>query len=195
LDAGVGDDEVEAADGAVDEIHCGEGADKLWADAGDQPALDCETQVIGPRIASTPAPVIQVPRPVTVTRPPAVPVDRTAPKLVLRVSAHPSARGVRAHGLRITVSCDEPCVVTAKLRASPATAKALRRRGIHAAGLLARGTLATPATGARTLRVSINAAGRRALHRLKAGTFMLTVQVTDRSGNARHVSKTLRFAR
>jgi hypothetical protein len=41
------------------------------------------------------------------------------------------------------------------------------------------------------VHVVLNAAGGRALELLPAGTYVLTVAVMDRAGNARHLTRTL----
>jgi hypothetical protein len=63
---------------------------------------------------------------------------------------------------------------------------------VRATGVLASGAATNFAAGMRTVRVVLNATGRRALKRLPAGTYVLTVAVMDRAGNARHLTRTLR---
>jgi hypothetical protein len=99
---------------------------------------------------------------------------------------------MRSHGLAVAITCNEPCRGTAELRASAATARALRRRGLRADGVLARGATTGLATGTRTVRAFPNAAGRRALKRLPSATYVLTIAVMDRAGNIRHLTRTLR---
>jgi hypothetical protein len=110
----------------------------------------------------------------------------------LVLDARPDAGRVLAQGLALSVGCDEPCTVTAELRATSATARALRRRGVRAGGVLARGTRAQLGAGTRAVRVALNATGRRALRKLRRGTYTLTVTVADRAGNARHEAHRLR---
>jgi Ca2+-binding RTX toxin-like protein len=194
IDAGAGADEVEAADGGEDEIHCGAGSDKLWADRIDDEAPDCETVVIGARTALTPGPVvIGITGPGPPSRAPVTPIDRIAPHATLRVDPRPRSLRVRALGLAVAITCDERCATSAQLRAAPATVKALKRRGVRASGVLADAGTNQLTPGRQTLRVFLNATGRRALHRLLAGTYVLTVRVTDAAGNARRLSLTLRF--
>ena len=100
---------------------------------------------------------------------------------------------MRSLGLAVPFTCDEPCLATAELRATAATARTLKRRGVRASGVLARGAVNEFGSGQRTLRVFLNATGRRALRKLLVGTYVLTVEVSDRAGNTRKRTRTLRF--
>src|SRR5205085_8403909 len=103
----------------------------------------------------TPRPV-PTPRPSTTPHPPVPvqPIDRRAPRATLALPAHP-----RAGALSLRVGCDEPCAVTAELRATGRTARALARR--HIRGRLARGALPL-GSGVRAVRLKLTAQGRRA---------------------------------
>ncbi len=204
-----GDDTVDADDGAGDLVDCGDGTDAAKRDAFDE-LIACETLTpavidpVDPEPTPTPTPTASatptatpsvtprefVPRrPQPATRPPAA--DRTAPKASLRLSARPRAAQLRTSGLAVTVTCDEPCTATATVRASARTVRALKRRGVRANGVLGRGSVPTPAAGSRTVRVRLNATGRRALRRLAGGSYTLTVTVKDAAGNTRTLMRTL----
>jgi Ca2+-binding RTX toxin-like protein len=195
LDGGSGDDALDSDDGAADLVSCGTGTDTARRDAIDDVDADCEvvTQATAPDPKTTVTPVQVVRPPVeSLHRIAPTPIDRVAPRAALRVDAHPRSRRIRSHGLAVAITCNEPCRATAELRASVATARALKRRGVRANGVLARGATTKLAAGARTVRVFPNAAGRRALKRLPSATYVLTVDVIDRAGNRRHLTRTLR---
>jgi hypothetical protein len=170
-------------------------------DGLDEVDPDCET--VTPTLTPGPTPTptavptrAPFPLPNTVplaTRAPISRFDRVAPTATLRVDARPRSLRVRSLGLAVRVTCDEPCSASASLRASSGTVQALKRRGVRAGGVVASGAKTDFAAGTRTVRVFLNASGRRALHRLVAGTYVVTVKVSDRAGNTRRLTQALSF--
>ena len=199
LDGGAGDDAIESDDGQDDFVTCGIGNDQVHRDALDEIDSDCEivTPVISPTPTATPVRPGPIPTPTFTPSPRPIPsrpiADRRAPAVQLRVEARPRSQRVRSLGLAVPFTCDEPCLATAELRATTATARTLKRRGVRASGVLGRGAVNEFGSGPRTLRVFLNATGRRALRKVLVGTYVLTVEVSDRTGNTRKQSRTLRF--
>jgi hypothetical protein len=187
LDGGEGDDEIEAADGARDDVLCGDDTDRAWRDAGDNVEF-CELVTTGPRSIEpsptpTPSPTARptpAPTPrVSVNRPrvpqPAPRLDRTPPTAaVVRVARRARAATLRRSGLSLTVRCNEICRASAELKG---------RRGVVASG--ARRGLSV---AERRLRLRFTSAGKRML---RPGTYQLTLTLTDRAGNTRTIVRSL----
>lgn len=199
LDGGDGNDAIDSRDQAPDLVYCGDGNDSVQRDLSDDVDADCEL-VTTAQAQATPTPTVTpVPTATPTPRPripvtPVIRIDRVAPHATtLRVAARLHTKTVRSEGFLVTVGCDEPCRVFAELRASSATAKALKGRGVKAAGVLANGSLTTVASGTRSFAVVLNASGRRALRKLGKGTYTLTVTVADAAGNTRKQTRRLRL--
>ena len=151
LDGGAGDDAIESDDGDEDFVTCGTGNDQVHRDALDEIESDCESVTPAPSPSPTPTPIATPVRPARTPTPTVTPsprpipssplVDRRAPTLQLRVDARPRSLRVRSLGLAVRFTCDEPCLATAELRATMATARTLKRRGVRANGVLARGAV------------------------------------------------------
>ncbi len=192
LDGDVGDDTIDSDDAAADLVFCGDGADTLRRDVLDE-FEGCETITVGPPPTTPPPPPPPAPTPPPPPPPPPVtPIDRVAPRATLSVSSRPLARRLRSVGLLARVTCDEPCVLAVELRASSSTVRSLRRRGVRAAGVLGRGAVTNHAAGTRSVRLRLNATGKRALRVLPRGSYVLRVRVRDRTGNLRRLSQVLR---
>lgn len=185
-----GDDQIEAADGAADEVDCGDGSDRAWRDAADAVGGDCESVTAGPRgpepeATPTPTPTPRAsptPRPRPTPPPRATftpasrpPADTTPPSAaLLRVASQARAATLRRRGLSLTFRCNEVCRASAVLRG----------RG----GTLASGALHGLSAGERHLRLRLNKTGRR---KLRAGRLQISLTLIDRAGNSTSVVRSL----
>jgi hypothetical protein len=99
---------------------------------------------------------------------------------------------MRARGVRFTITCNHWCRATAEMTATPATVRALARRRIAAAGVMARGSYRHGAH--RSLRLKLTPEGLRALRRVPAGSYTVTITLTSWGGtNPVVVTRSLRF--
>jgi hypothetical protein len=184
IEAAGGDDQVDSVDGAVDTVECGDGDDSVRFDAGDELSRDCEL----------PPPVAQLP--IGIFRP--SPPPRAAPTLPpgavrANVVARIRARTVVARGLRVKLSCSRACQAVAELTPTPATVRALARRGVRVSGAIGSGSFGLGRSQSRSLYVRLSRAGVRALRRRPSGMYTLTIKVTDRVGHVTTVVRTVRF--
>ena len=174
LDGGPGEDALFGEDGAdelisrdvnADLASCGPGDDLVRPDAMDE-LQDCERR---DDIAGAPPPP-----PVSTTSP-----DALAPLVRVGVPRQRLSR-VRRSGLRIRVSCSEPCTLTARLRVDAQTAKrlALRHRVLGE-------TRARIATGSKTLTLRLPSAVKKALSRRHSLHATLVISAKDAAGNKR----------
>jgi len=184
LEGDEGDDQIEAYDGAADEIDCGDDSDRVWKDAADA-ATGCEVVTTGPRgsevhPAPTPSPTptpAAIPKFTPPTRVPVVrPADTTPPfAKVLHIAAQARVATLRRRGFTVTVGCSERCRIRAALK------------GRH--GTVAKGKGTALSGEARQLRLRFTAASR---HALRAGVYTLTLTLTDNAGNNSTIVRLLR---
>ena len=171
-----GGDELIARDADADLASCGPGDDLVRPDALDE-LLDCERRddAAAPAPTITPTPLATIAPPATTARP----ADTAAPRVRVTVPRQRLAR-VRRSGLRVQVSCSEPCTFTARLQVDARTAKRLRlgRRVLGEA----RGRIATRA---KTLVVRLNAGAKKTLSRRRSLQATVVVSATDTAGNRR----------
>jgi len=200
LDGGDGDDVLLAADGAADSVECGLGEDEVEFDEIDALSDECElpsdpepTPTATPVATATATPST----PALPQRPPTTtPRDTVAPAATLRAPARARARTMRSRGVTLTLTCGELCRASFELKAVAATARTLERRRVSGArGVMARGSLRLGGPPTRRLTLKLTADGRRALGRVPAGRYVLTVKVSDFAGNVRTITRTLRFTR
>jgi Ca2+-binding RTX toxin-like protein len=202
LDGGDGDDVMDSTDGAADDDACGQGNDKVWRDASDDVADDCESVAIGPRpdpLPDPPAPQRPSPAPhVVLVRPaappitplrPLTPIDRVAPTAQISLAKGASLRTLLMRGMRVDVRCSESCSVDAKLIARGSTVRTLRRIGVRASATLARGTVPAGTTARRHVPLRATTAGRRALAHLPSASLQLVLTITDPAGNHRRIQR------
>jgi len=179
-----GADELTTRDDSGDFADCGTGDDLARADDLDE-LVDCERRDDAP-----PPPAPPPPPPPPVAQAPLAPVarpDREAPKLRVTISAQRLAR-VRQKGLRMRVSCSEPCSITARLVVSAATARRLRL----ASRTLGRASLRSVRTS-KTLVVRLGTQARRVLVRRRNVRAQLTITATDASRNSRTTTRAVRL--
>jgi Ca2+-binding RTX toxin-like protein len=172
LRGGAGPDAIDSRDSSADAISCGDGPDNLLTDALDTIAPDC----------AFPPPTVSGAATENGTDP--VPGAHASAAPVLGVSLpRQSLRAVRASGLRAILRCSANCHATATLRADRTTA---RRLGLSAArrtvGRLA--PVALAAGTARSVRIRLNRATRRALRHARAARLVLQARAIDSAGRA-----------
>ncbi len=185
-----GDDDVDSRDGVFDYVACDAGDDQLFNDQWDH-FDQCEyVNVLRPKPIVPENPPAQPPLPLR-------PTDRSGPTSSLKPPKGQRLRQVRKHGLRLRVSCDEPCRLTAKLTALGKTRRALRRAGLRAAGKpLARGRRPGMAMGERTVTLTLTGVGRKAFELLSPkARFEVAMTATDRLGNRRTVRSAVTLRR
>jgi plastocyanin len=107
-----------------------------------------------------------VPRPAPGTRPP----DRTAPRVSVKLGRTNARRARRSRRLPVVVTVNEAARVALRARA----------RGVT----VARGGLRLPAAGKRRPSLTLTAAGRRLLGRVRRVALTITARAVDRAGNA-----------
>jgi hypothetical protein len=189
LEGEAGDDALDSVDTAVDGDSCGDGADSVRADAGDEVFPNCEqVQRVVPPSGGGPAD----------TTPPAF-TSASMQRTLFAVGPRPTAIAARAKkGSAFRYGLSEAAAVTiaivrqapgvrsgrkcVKPRRSLRRAKRCRRR-IPAGTLLRRS-----ASGPNVVRFS----GRVGKRRLKPGRYAATLRATDAAGNASQ-PKTLAF--
>jgi hypothetical protein len=171
VEGGAGDDDVRLRDGIADKVACGDGADKVDADALDEIGADCET-VTRPDPA-TGAPTAAPPGP----QPAASGPDRTKPLLKVGGSTSQSVRARRVVQV----------LATSSERGTMATSGALHI-GALALPVKSKVERVPTAGGGVTLRVRLTAdqlrRTRRALKRGRRVTVTLDVVATDEAGNS-----------
>ena len=150
LGGGAGIDSIDSRDTSADSVSCGEGPDSLATDALDTIAPDCGRPTPGGDPAGSAAPVLTVSVP------------------------RQSLRSVRAHGLRVLLTCSTACHAGGRLAA--------KRSGARRLGRLAPIDLAAAAP--TKARVRITRAGRRALRRGHRVALVLRAHAVDGAGRA-----------
>jgi hypothetical protein len=174
LDGGDGPDDLRSRDGHADDVDCGPASDLVRPDALDA-LTACES-----RDDQQPTPRPGPPSAV------ATAADRAAPVAALRFPKQ-RLRTALTRGLRVSVTCSEPCRLRAVLSVDTRTAK---RLGLRSRTL---GRAAAPASRAATLVLKPSAAARRRLLKQRSLTLRVTLTVTDAAGNARVLNRTVKL--
>jgi len=195
VDGGDGNDDLQTRDGAADDDRCGDGFDTVVGDPIDSADFDCESldgppgPPEGTGGGGSPGPVGILPRPRPI-RPPRVLQlpDRVPPHATVAIAATRRLSSLRAHGLRLRISCDERCSAQATL-----TLIGVRRRRAHASGIGAGRVTLPAADTARSVRIGLNRSAKRHLRRAATARFVLRVTVFDVAGNHRALRRNLSF--
>ena len=162
IGGGAGIDALESRDGEPDFISCGEGPDAIAADPIDNLAPDCVPPA-GPGGGEPAAPVLGISVP------------------------HQSLRSVRAHGLRVELTCSAACRAGGRLVLGRAAA---RRLGIaRRAGRLGAVDLAAGSPTERQIRLT--RAARRALRHARRARLTLRAHAADTAGRPAAPVRTL----
>ncbi len=137
-------------------------------------------------VTTTPPPPPPPPAPPPEPQPAA---DTTPPRVRIALGRQ-RLRTVLRTGLRVPVTCDEPCTITATTTLPSRDARRLRLRGT-----LARSTGRRTTPGTARLRVKLNRAARSRLARRRTVKLSLAVRVADAAGNATTVRRTVTLRR
>ncbi len=162
-----GNDTIDVRDGEADNVDCGVGSDRVVADSLDTVAPNCE----------------QVER-ATVAGPgsgPGTGPGSTVGAATLAVGATAKLGTILRKGLALSVTCQGPCSIVARLSLKG------RKLGSAKKALLAAGTA--------KLRIKLSRAAKRRLRRASRPKLVLKVTVTDAAGNATVLKKTIRVKR
>jgi Ca2+-binding RTX toxin-like protein len=165
-----GGDELTTRDVDLDLASCGAGDDLVRPDELDE-VLDCERNDLTP-----PAPSPLAPPPPLALK---TPRDTVAPTVRASVLKQRLSR-VRRSGLRIRLSCSEPCTFAGRLEVDGPTARrlALKRRLLgEVRGRIVRGV--------KTIVLRLNGATRKALSRRRSLHARLLITARDAAGNKR----------
>ena len=112
----------------------------------------------------------------------------------MTVPKRQSLRTLLTRGLQISVTASEPSTIKAELQLSRAVARKLGLRPPATTDVVVgRGTAALAAAGRTSLSVKLTAKARKALRRLRTGRFTLRITATDRAGNAKTVTESLKL--
>ncbi len=184
VEAGPGDDDVRLRDGSPDRVACGDGADRVDADAGDEVAADCETVT---RSSTTPAPGPTDPgspgsgagSPGGGTPGGATPLrdDRTAPRL--EVGGSTSQRLARTGVVRVLATASERGTMAASGFLDIAGLALPLKSAVHRVPTAGGGVAIT----VKLSRGQLSKV-RRALRRRRRVTVRLDVVATDVAGNS-----------
>jgi Ca2+-binding RTX toxin-like protein len=183
-----GNDFIDARDGDVDTIDCGDGNDIALVDAADN-ITNCET-IVAARPAEHPTPVVPTPPQPTITAtrwtpPTDTPADTPTPTdpgsalppkdVHLRIAASTVRLGTaRTAGLPVRASCGAGCHVTAVVRVTQAQARRLRVQRT-----LARDARTSAANGTARLRMRLRGAS---LAKVRTLNVTIHVQATTSAG-------------
>ncbi len=120
-------------------------------------------------------------------------VDTLAPAAKLSSSSRQRIGTVSRTGLRVAVTCSEPCRLLSRVVLGSSTARQLSlvRRGSFVAGQRARGLGA----GRRIVTIRLTSRVRRQLARARTVLTQVRVTATDAAGNARTVKRAVRLIR
>jgi len=171
-----GSDDILARDGEEDRVNCGVGADKVTADQFDIVATDpqqgCET---------VDRATIGNPNPPTNPTGPTGPTLDPAASVQFKLLSKRSFRALLRSGARFSVSCAGACEAVGTLFYKGTKVATGRKTALKA--------------GTVTVVVKVSKAGKRKLKRLKKGSLVLKVTVTNPSGNRTLFTRTLAFTR
>ena len=146
-------------------------------------AAPAEVPPPAPAPPSTPAPVAP-PAPATIS------VDARTPQVSVSVARGQTLRRVIAGGVRSRVRCSEACRISTSALVDARTARRLKLTS-----LVGRGMTGLPSAGGKTVAVKLTSAAKRRLARARLVTLTLRTRGTDRAGNARTVTRTVKLKR
>ena len=167
-----GNDTIRARDGEADSIDCGLGTDTAIVDPVDTVAGTCETVDVGSSGGSGTG---------TGGGSGTGSGGQSGQALQLKAPSTQSIRALLKNGMRVSVVCPAACRVDGKLSYKGRKIAAGRR------------TLLDAGTAAVSVKVSKKA--RRQVRRLRKGTLLLSVTMTDKSGTATSATRKIKIKR
>lgn len=182
LVGGPGDDSIDAVDGAIDEVWCGEGYDTVSADENDAIAADCE-EVNGAARATGP-----------VTDEPALPPS-DEPVVVPTITQEielTTLDDALEDGLTVRAGCSSTCTITSELRVSQ---RLKRRLGLRSVVVGRSSSGSAKASRPRRMRVRFGKRARRVLRRQQTVSLTLRIDAVDVDGNPFAAETKLRLRR